>query len=65
MMANSRWPSAWPQARLRILPVDSLAGSREVESVIADKGNDSAEKVAKIESFGAVAVIPQTALGTC
>lgn len=31
---------------------------REAQAVIADKGYDSAEIVAKVESLGAVAVIP-------
>ena len=36
----------------------SLLEGREAEAVIADKGYDSAEIVAKAESLGAVAVIP-------
>ena len=36
----------------------SLLESRGAEAVIVDKGYDSAEIVAKVGSFGAVAVIP-------
>ncbi len=36
----------------------SLLEGRDAEAVIADKGYDSAEIVAKVESLGAVAVIP-------
>jgi transposase len=36
----------------------SLLEGREAEAVIADRGYDSAEIVAKVESLGAVAVIP-------
>jgi len=36
----------------------SLLEGREAEAVIADKGYDSSEIVAKVESLGAVAVIP-------
>ena len=36
----------------------SLLEGREAEAVIADKGYDSAEIVAKAESLGAIAVIP-------
>jgi len=36
----------------------SLLEGRQADAVIADKGYDSAEIVAKVESLGAVAVIP-------
>ena len=52
-------PSASRRVRLlEYAQAIALLEGREAEAVIADKGYDSAEIVAKIESLGAVAVIP-------